>query len=91
MSALDTDKKKREWKLTIGNSPQMRATFGSCRTTAVGAMDKLVQIATRSYPEKYDELVIARKEISETAMVGGFQEWSGELGGAKWRVRIEKI
>lgn len=91
MSVLDKPDKKHEWRLTIGNSKVLRATFGSCRTTAVGQLDKIIQQAAKLYKEDYDALCVVRNDLAKTAMTDGRQEWTFTIGGTSGRIIIEKL
>ena len=91
MSVLDKDKKKREWKLTIGNSKQMRPTFGSCLTTALTHIDKVILLAEKCYKEDVNDLRIVRHEMDKLKMVQGRMEWHLKIGPGKGYIAIEKI
>lgn len=88
---MDKPKERPKWMFTFGNSKQMRASFGSCRTTAMTMLDKQIRLAERGYPEDVNELRCLHHELSQLKMEEGMKEWTFKVGPAKGYLRIEKV
>lgn len=91
MASSSKNQGEYKWLLTMGTTKTKRATFASCRSTAVTHLHKVVLLAQKSYTEDAAALAELESDLSKLQMVEGMSEYTYKIGPTRGLIRIEKI